>query len=209
MPRPKKVAPVEIVDEIVSSAQVLADEVVDEVAPKEQLTEEKPPEQILIPFYIKALKTKDEEDEEDDDQGDISNEMSMTVGEAPQEEAEEVSITKFAVYLNGEFVETVDDESSELINYLDLNRAELDSRIHELWQNPSDPNDLIFFNFGEQKMSYISYYAYFNQNGFAPVEPKIKSWMEYYLNKHNPITEEEIAIQLKGPLQYSFIPIKS
>ena len=58
-------------------------------------------------------------------------------------------------------------------------------------------------------MNYTSYNAYFTQNGFAPKEPNIKSWMEYYLNIHNPITPEEIAIELKGSLQYSFIPIKS
>ena len=31
-------------------------------------------------------------------------------------------------------------------------------------------------------------------NGFAPIEPNIKSWMQYYLKIHNPITPEEIAI---------------
>ena len=209
MPRPKKVAPVEIVDEIVLEST--AEELTEEVTPSEKQTEEKPPEQILIPFFIKAIKTKDDDDDDDDDdQADISTEMSMTVSEPPPtDDLQELSITKFAVYSNGEFVETVDDESAELFNYLDSNRSELDQRIQELWQAPSDPNDLIFFNFGEQKMNYNSYYAYFNVNGFAPVEPKIKSWMEYYLIKHNPITEEEVAIQLKGPLQYSFIPIKS
>ena len=152
----------------------------------------------------------DEEDEEDEEQ-DMPIQMSMNVSdiELPEENEETLTNTKFAVHLQGEYVETVDDQSPELFAYLDLNRAELDERIHELWQTPSDANDLIFFNFGQQKMNYNSYAAYFTQNGFAPVEPNVKSWMEYYLRIHNPITPEEIAIQLKGPLQYSFIPIKS
>ena len=197
MPRPKKVTSVENLEETVL-------ELVDEVVAEEKQTEEKPPEQILIPFHIRALKDEDEDE-------DMPIQMSMKVSEVERvEENQEVLLkTKFAVYFNGEHVETVEDGSSELVGYLDLNRAELDNRIQELWQTPNDPNDLIFFNFGEQKMNYNSYHAYFNQNGFAPIEPKIKSWMEYYLNVHNPITQEEIAIQLKGALQYSFIPIKS
>ena len=200
MPRPKKVTSAENLEETITDS-------VDEVALAEKQSEEMPPEQILIPFHIKAIKNNDEEDEEQD----MPIQMSMNVSDIklPEENEETLTNTKFAVHLQGEYVETVDDQSPELFAYLDLNRAELDERIHELWQTPSDANDLIFFNFGQQKMNYNSYAAYFTQNGFAPVEPNVKSWMEYYLRIHNPITPEEIAIQLKGPLQYSFIPIKS
>ena len=209
MPRPKKVVATETIETAVENTTNELLEEVEEKSPVQVQSEEKPPEQFLIPFYIKALKTKDDDDE-DDDEGDISDEISMTVSEASNEESiSDQQFTKFAVYSHQEYVTTVDDESAELLSFLEFNRAELDSRINELWQTPSDPNDLIFFNFGEQKMIYNSYNAYFNVNGFAPVEPSIKSWMEYYLNKHNPITPEEVAIQLKGPLQYSFIPIKS
>ena len=196
MPRPKKVASTENLEDTVTDSPV-------EVASVENQSEEKPPEQILVPFYIKAVKSDDEDD--------MPIQMSMTVTDVEllEENQEVLSTTKFEVYSNGEYVETVDENSSELRNYLDLNRLELDNRIHELWQTPNDPNDLIFFNFGIQQMNYNSYAAYFNVNGFAPVEPKIKSWMEYYLRIHNPVTPEEIAIQLKGSLQYSFIPIKS
>jgi hypothetical protein len=194
MPRPKKVAPIE-------ETLVLEETLVQSI--QEDIETEKPPTQVLVPFFIKKVVEPEELDSDE-----ILEEPELQQ-EEPELQQENVSFTKFQIYFNGEFVETVDDGSSDLIKYLELNRAELDERIHELWQTPNDPNDLIFFNFGEQKMNYNSYNAYFNVNGFAPIEPRIKSWMEYYLNKHNPITSEEIAIQLKGPLQYSFIPIKS
>jgi hypothetical protein len=206
MPRPKKVVSVENLEEsVLQTTEEVVEEVVEEVILSEK-TEENPPEQILIPHHIRAAKMKDDDEVEDE----FPIQMTMNVSDPiPAEETQEVAFTKFGVYSNGEYIETVDDQSTDLFAYLELNRAELDSRIHELWQTPNDPNDLIFFNFGQQRMNYNSYYAYFNQNGFAPIEPNIKSWMEYYLNLHNPITPEEIAIQLKGPLQYSFIPIKS
>jgi len=190
MPRPKKVTPTE---ELLVSEETLVEQI------QEVLETEKPPTQVLAPFFIQ--KKLDTEDLVQIDDIDLEEETNIT---------ESVnSNTKFSIYSHGEYVETVDGESPELSAYLELNRTELDNRIHELWQIPNDPNDLIFFNFGAQKMNYTSYNAYFNQNGFAPKEPNIKSWMEYYLNVHNPITPEEIAIQLKGSLQYSFIPIKS
>ena len=193
MPRPKKVAPIEepivLEETVIEESQVVAET-------------EKPPTQVLVPFFIQKVVDPEDLETVEAQEETLVQEEAFTQEELP-------SITKFEIYLNGEYVETVDDESAELLQYLELNRSELDSRIQELWQTPDDPNDLIFFNFGEQKMNYNSYNAYFNVNGFAPIEPKIKSWMEYYLNKHNPITEEEVAILLKGSLQYSFIPIKS
>jgi hypothetical protein len=189
MPRPKKVNPI---DELLVSEEILVEET------QEVLESEKPPTQVLIPFVIKKM--VDTEDLEQTN-NDIEVEQESILPENVN--------TKFSIYSHGEYVETVDDNSPELNKYLELNRLELDNRINELWQSPSDPNDLIFFNFGQQKMNYNSYNSYFTQNGFAPKEPIIKSWMEYYLNVHNPITPEEIAIQLKGSLQYSFIPIKS
>jgi hypothetical protein len=191
MPRPKK-----IIEKDVSSASEEIAETISEVV----IEDVKPPTQILVPFHIQ--KTLDNEDIQERSAAEENN-VILENNEI------ELQKNKFEIYSNGEYVETVEEGSSELLAYLDSNRKELDKRIEELWQNPSDPNDLIFFNFGEQKMIYKTYNSYFSLNGFAPVEPKIKSWMEYYLRKHNPITEEEIVIQLKGPLQYSFIPIKS
>lgn len=198
MPRPKKNVPVEEV--IVKTAE-------QEETVETNPVDEKPPTQILIPFYIKQTVNMDNDDIEFEFVSDESKVDSQS--ESKELELDQIVKTKFEIYSHGQHIDTVEDESPELIKYLEFNRSELNQRIEELWQTPSDPNDLIFFNFGEQKLNYNSYYAYFNQNGFAPVEPKINSWMEYYLKKHNPITEEEVVIQLKGPLQYSFIPIKS
>ena len=197
MPRPKKNVPVEeVILETVEQQEAV------EISP----VNEKPPTQFLIPHHIRPLPRLDEDDIEFEF---ASDEPKVDLSSETQELEVDNAKTKFEIYSHGQHIDTVEDESPELIKYLEFNRNELNQRIEELWQTPSDPNDLIFFNFGEQKINYNSYYAYFNVNGFAPVEPTIKSWMEYYLNKHNPITPEEVAIQLKGPLQYSFIPIKS
>ncbi len=114
----------------------------------------------------------------------------------------------FEVFDLGVYVETVSNNSEKLLNYLDSNRKQLDDWIEELNQVPSDPNDLIFINFGPQQRIYRTYDQYFTQNGYAPRPPAIKSWMEYYKRLHNPITDEEIAVELKGKLRYSFNPIK-
>ena len=64
MPRPKKVASTENLEDTVTDSPV-------EVALIENQSEEKPPEQILVPFYIKAIKSDDEDD--------MPIQMSMTV----------------------------------------------------------------------------------------------------------------------------------
>ena len=139
-------------------------------------------------------------------------ETEDTVTEVMSEE--EVSVSNvdetlsFEVFEDGEYIETVLSNSENLHHYLELNRKQLDEWIEELSQVPTDPNDLIFINFGEQQRIYRTYDQYFTQNGYAPREPRIKSWMEYYKKIHNPITEEEIAVELKGKLRYSFNPIK-
>ena len=135
-----------------------------------------------------------------------TNESRITVQEETAEQLEDN--LSFEVFDNQEYVETVANNSDKLHHYLELNRKQLDEWIEELSQIPSDPNDLIFINFGHQQRIYRSYDQYFTQNGYAPREPRIKSWMEYYKKIHNPITEEEIAVELKGKLRYSFNPIK-
>jgi hypothetical protein len=114
----------------------------------------------------------------------------------------------FEVFDSGVYIETVSNNSEQLMHYLEANRKQLDDWIDELSQIPSDPNDLIFINFGQQQRIYRTYDQYFTQNGYAPKPPVINSWMEYYKRLHNPITEEEIAVELKGKLRYSFNPIK-
>jgi len=114
----------------------------------------------------------------------------------------------FEVLDSGVYIETVSNNSEKLFYYLEQNRKQLDEWVDELSQVPSDPNDLIFINFGQQQRVYRTYDQYFTQNGYAPKPPVINSWMEYYKRIHNPITEEEIAVELKGQLRYSFNPIK-
>ena len=114
----------------------------------------------------------------------------------------------FEVFDSGAYIETVSNNSEKLFYYLEQNRKQLDGWIDELSQVPSDPNDLIFINFGTQQRIYRTYDQYFTQNGYAPKPPVLNSWMEYYKRIHNPITEEEIAVELKGQLRYSFNPIK-
>lgn len=114
----------------------------------------------------------------------------------------------FEVFDSGAYIETVLNNSEKLFYYLEQNRSQLNEWIDELSQVPSDPNDLIFINFGPQQRVYRTYDQYFTQNGYAPKPPVINSWMEYYKRIHNPITDEEIAVELKGQLRYSFNPIK-
>lgn len=114
----------------------------------------------------------------------------------------------FEVFDTGVYFETVSNNSEQLFYYLDQNRKQLTKWIDELNQVPSDPNDLIFINFGPQQRIYKAYDQYFTQNGYAPRLPEINSWMKYYKKIHNPITDEEIAVELKGKLRYSFNPIK-
>ena len=54
MPRPKKVTSAENLEETIT-------DLVDEVALEEKQSEEKPPEQILIPFHIRSVKKNDDE----------------------------------------------------------------------------------------------------------------------------------------------------
>lgn len=137
-----------------------------------------------------------------------NNIIEEPVQEEPIAEVVEENIVEpkmqFKVYANGEFVETVEDESDRLIFYLDENAAELQSWVEELKRPVEDPNELLFLNEGPQKRSYTTYNQYFAQNGYAPRPPRITSWMQFYKKKYDPITEEEIAVQYKGNLKYSF-----
>lgn len=186
MPRPKK---------ITQEPEIVLSEETNIETPIELET---PPAQYLTPYFIEPLKDEEKEFA-----------VKEVIVEEKKFDKDLILKNKFNVHKNDELVEIVDDNSEELEKYLELNKQELNDRIEDLWCVPNDPNDLIFFNFGEQKMIYRTYDSYFTLNGFAPVEPKITSWMQYYLKKHYPITPEEVAILLKGSLQYSFIPIKS
>ena len=160
------------------------------------------------------LKKKEEELDEKEKRLNASLEENISDKETVSEKLEEnLSVSSeeglsFEVLDLGVYTERVLNNSEKLFYYLEQNRKQLDEWIDELSQVPSDPNDLIFINFGPQQRVYRTYDQYFTQNGYAPKPPVINSWMEYYKRIHNPITEEEIAVELKGQLRYSFNPIK-
>lgn len=110
----------------------------------------------------------------------------------------------YSVYSYGEFVEDIEEESEKIDLYLEQNKSQLDLFIHELNETVSDPNISIYFHEGKQNRQYLSFEAYYAQNGLAPKAQTIHSWMQFYKNKFPNMSEEEIAIKVKGNLQYSF-----
>jgi hypothetical protein len=115
---------------------------------------------------------------------------------------------KFRVFDNGVFLEELDEDSNKIDWYLEENKKQLSAWVQELYQEPTDANEIIFMNNGQQTRKYVSYSQYCMQNGYAPQEPRITSWMQFYLEKYDPIAEEEIAVKLKGNLRFSFDIIK-
>lgn len=112
----------------------------------------------------------------------------------------------FDVYCKGEFVESCFDGTMQLQSFLKKNEEQLQSWIEELSQPTNVEEDLALFNIPDNGMSYKSLRQYYTQNGLAPKPPKVLDWMTYYMRKHFPITPEEIAVLVKGDLDYSFIP---
>lgn len=115
-----------------------------------------------------------------------------------------VNVRLYSVYLNGEFIETISENSEKLDKYLLENKKQLETYIHELNENIEDSNLLIFFHEGKQDRNYLTFDAYYAQNGLAPKVKTINSWMQFYKTKYPLMTEEEIAIKVKGNLKYSF-----
>jgi hypothetical protein len=136
--------------------------------------------------------------------------VSMTVPELEtltvEEVAEEVvPKTVFKVYHLGTFVENVQESSNELNGYLELNKTQLYDNIDKLKTPTSDSEDLALFNIpATDNRKYNSLAQYYQQNGLAPQAPRINNWMTYYKIKYSLATEEEIAVQVFGPLDYSF-----
>jgi len=73
-------------------------------------------------------------------------------------------------------------------------------------KNPTNnPEDLVLFNVpSTDNRTYNSLAQFYQQNGLAPQPPRINDWMTFYKLKYPMATEEEIAIQVFGPLDYSF-----
>ena len=122
-----------------------------------------------------------------------------------EEVVEEAPKTIFKVYHLGNFVADVEENSDALNNFLESNKVQLYDNINKLKVPTNDPEDLVLFNVpATDNRKYNSLAQYFQQNGFAPQPPRVTDWMTYYKFRYPMATEEEIAIQVFGPLDYSF-----
>jgi hypothetical protein len=117
----------------------------------------------------------------------------------------EASKTIYKVYHLGNFVVDVEENSDTLNGFLESNRVQLYDNMAKLKTTTSDSEDLVLFNVSStNNRKYNSLAQFYQQNGLAPQPPKIVDWMTYYKVKYPLATEEEIAIQVFGPLDYSF-----
>lgn len=118
---------------------------------------------------------------------------------------EEKKPTVYRVYHLGNLLDTVQEDSELLSKYLESNRTQLYNNIDKLKVPTNDQEDLVLFNIpATDNRKYNSLKQFYQQNGLAPQPPKITDWMTYYKSKYHFATEEEIAIQVFGPLDYSF-----
>lgn len=131
-------------------------------------------------------------------------EQFEVVETAPEPEPVVNNAVKYDVFDNLVYLKTVSN-AQELDYYLEANKVQLFDFIEELKKDTDNEEDLALFNTPNDNRTYKSLAQYFLQNGLAPVEPKIKSWMVYYTKKYPFMTEEEIAIKAIGNLRYSFI----
>lgn len=132
------------------------------------------------------------------DQPDVEDEIIELVDDEPK--------LHFSVFCKGEKVDDCLDGSVELESYLLKNEEQISSWIDELSQPTTNEEDLALFNTPDNGMVYKSLAQFYSQNGLAPKPPKIVDWMTYYMRKHSPITPQEIAVLVKGDLDYSFVP---
>jgi len=135
--------------------------------------------------------------------------VSMNVPELEvltvDETVEETPKTIYKVYHLGNFVVDVEENSNSLNGFLDNNRVQLYENMAKLKTITTDPEDLVLFNVPPtDNRKYNSLAQFYQQNGLAPQTPRITDWMTYYKVKYPLATEEEIAIQVFGPLDYSF-----
>jgi len=122
-----------------------------------------------------------------------------------EEVVEDAPKTYFKVYHLGNFVADVEENSDKLNEYLEVNRLQLYDNVAKLKTPTNDPEDLVLFNIPtSDNRKYNSLAQFYQQNGLAPQPPKIADWMTYYKIKYPMATEEEIAIQVFGPLDFSF-----
>lgn len=135
----------------------------------------------------------------------VAMEVPVLEDLSEDEVIEEAPKTIFKVYHLGNFVADVEENSDALNVYLESNRVQLYNNVAKLQERTNDQEDLVLFNVpSTDNRKYNSLGQYYQQNGLAPQPPRISDWMTYYKIKYPMATEEEIAIQVFGPLDYSF-----
>lgn len=121
----------------------------------------------------------------------------------------ERTLKKFGVYENKNFLMEVDEDSDLINNFLNTNKAELDRRLSAINEIVNDADTLIFFHEGKQSRTYMSFEAYYSQNGLAPKNLKFNTWAQYYRSFDSSLSDEEIALHKFGDLPYSFVIVES
>jgi len=112
----------------------------------------------------------------------------------------------YAVYDNGILVSAVFESNPILDSLVEYNKKQLEERLKFLHDIVTDENEICKMNInGSTK--YSSWRQYRIQNGLTPIEPPIKTKIQYYQKQYHSLTEEEIAIRVYGNLRYGFNPI--
>ena len=103
--------------------------------------------------------------------------------------------------------EKIEKNKKELNNILEYNKKQLQERINFLLEVVADEEEIVAMNI-KGPTKYASWRQYQIQNGLTPTEPPITTRFQYYSQKYNNLTVEEIAIKVYGNLRYSFTPIE-
>ena len=93
-------------------------------------------------------------------------------------------------------------------NSPNFNKTQLEDWVNELNEEITDLDKLFSLNYPGVTNLYSSILQYQNQNGLAPIGPKVKSLMEFHKDTTGILLDEEVAIAVYGNLRYSFVPIK-
>jgi hypothetical protein len=141
------------------------------------------------------------------------NVISEETNEQPSEEVviettQPVETMAYKVFLKGEYICAVKDESEELMFFLEQNKIQLASWIDDLRAPITDQQLLFSINYPDVKQPYNSIAQYQAQNGFAPTPPKITNLLDYHKQQKNLNFDEEVAVTVMGDLDYSFVPVK-
>jgi len=123
-------------------------------------------------------------------------------------ELEKTEYLYYEVFDQSEYLVAALDGSDELLSYIDSNKTQLEDWVNELNEEITDLDKLFSLNYPGVTNLYSSILQYQNQNGLAPIGPKVKSLMEFHKDTTGILLDEEVAIAVYGNLRYSFVPIK-